>query len=534
MLRVICGLLVGVLCLVSDLKASSAPHFNWSQSLGGSGSERADRVVTDREGNCYITGYVGSTNAMFGTNSAENSSTGSKVFVAKFNRSGSNLWVQTAGGAGDDEGRALAVDEVGNVYVTGAVKVRSGGGDPVSVEFGSTNLVLQGFNDFFLAKYDANGNFLWVRQAWSTGFPIAEGTAISVRGTNVYAVGHCRGGMNFGGVLLADAQLFLAQYDDAGNLLSARNVGYDTGPNDNLWAYDVAVDGNGDCYIASDFGSEQFTIGGTTLTRTGSYSDGLLTKWDASGNLLWFKQVTEGRFGACVGVRLNADGNVTVLGRTLFASGAFAGEPVGDGFLASLSRTGGVLWVKTISTNAEINGLASDLAGNSFVSGTVSPVGTTLGGQSITNNSSSWLPFIAKFDTSGTFAWVKLAASTSTNSGYNTAWSMDADPSGAIYVAGQGQSDLRFDSSTTTNHGAWDVLLARLDPEPPFLSLNRTGTNLLLSWPTNQIGFQLERSSLMASGWTQGTNPAVRLGREFVSTNATPSTAEFFRLKLEP
>lgn len=514
-----------MLFLVPHLKASSAPNFHWAQSLGGSHNDRAHRVVTDGNGNSYITGYLASINAMFGPNTATNNSTSAyeQMFIAKFNRSGSNLWVRTAGGVDHDEGRAVAVDGAGNVYVTGGFGSNSA--------FDSTNLIAHGFSDVFIAKYDAEGNFLWVRQAWSTGFPLAKGLAIVTHGTNVYVAGQCEGGINFGGVLLTNTDLFLAKYNEAGDLLSARNVGYDPDYNSAPYAYDIAVDADENCYIASDFSDPQFTIGGTTLTRTGRWRDGLLSKWDSNGNLLWFKQVTEGFFGACLGVRLNPNGNVAVLGRTL-AQGAFAGFAVANDFLANLSSTGGVIWVRSISTNGQMFSFASDLAGASFVTGNIFPGGTAIGGQFVTNSSLVALPFVAKFDTSGTLAWVKSAEVTSTNDGYNTAYGIDVDPSGAIYIAGQSDAVLRFDSSVTTNYGGCDVLLARIGPESPVLNVSHVASNLLLSWPTNQIGFLLEHSPASGTGWSQVTNPVVRVGSQFVSTNEIPGTTEFFRLKL--
>ena len=42
------------------------------------------------------------------------------IFVAKYDRDGKLAWIQTAGGKGYDYGHGIAVDDKGDVIVTGA------------------------------------------------------------------------------------------------------------------------------------------------------------------------------------------------------------------------------------------------------------------------------------------------------------------------------------------------------------------------------------------------------------------------------
>src|SRR5262245_9136234 len=72
------------------------------------------------------------------------------------------LWAERV--AGDrfygSSGRAVTTDGFGSVYLTGQF---SG-----SAAFGATNLTARGGADFFVAKMDSSGNFVWVRQAHGT------------------------------------------------------------------------------------------------------------------------------------------------------------------------------------------------------------------------------------------------------------------------------------------------------------------------------------------------------------------------------
>ena len=61
-----------------------------------------------------------------------------------------------------DEGYGISTDNSGNCYVTGAFQF--------TATFSSTQVTSYGNTDFFIAKYNANGNFQWVQKAGGTGW----------------------------------------------------------------------------------------------------------------------------------------------------------------------------------------------------------------------------------------------------------------------------------------------------------------------------------------------------------------------------
>jgi hypothetical protein len=93
----------------------------YSTFLGGSGDDRADSVAVDGVGNAYIAGTTFSTN--FPAVSAVQSTFGggsSDSFVAEINPGGSALVYSTdLGGSGDEFSGGIALDSLGNVYLTG-------------------------------------------------------------------------------------------------------------------------------------------------------------------------------------------------------------------------------------------------------------------------------------------------------------------------------------------------------------------------------------------------------------------------------
>ena len=74
--------------------------------------------------------------------------------------SGNWLWATKAGGTSNDYGYSIALDDVGNTYVTGFFQG--------TATFGSTTITSSGFSDIFVAKMDTNGNWLWTERAGGT------------------------------------------------------------------------------------------------------------------------------------------------------------------------------------------------------------------------------------------------------------------------------------------------------------------------------------------------------------------------------
>src|SRR5262249_34999543 len=97
------------------------PPLIYSTYHGGSGLDYAYALAVDTIGNTYVTGGAGSTNFPT-TNPMQAALRGTEdVFVTKINPSGTaKLYSTYLGGAGVDEGHGIAVDVQGNAYITGS------------------------------------------------------------------------------------------------------------------------------------------------------------------------------------------------------------------------------------------------------------------------------------------------------------------------------------------------------------------------------------------------------------------------------
>lgn len=93
---------------------------DYATYLGGSADEKGHAVAADAAGNAYVAGETGSSN--FPTLNPWQAAYGgfiSDAFIAKFNAAGAAVFATYLGGNGSDRGSAVAVNGVGEAYVTG-------------------------------------------------------------------------------------------------------------------------------------------------------------------------------------------------------------------------------------------------------------------------------------------------------------------------------------------------------------------------------------------------------------------------------
>jgi len=245
-------------------KCDSAGHFLWARGAGGTNDDVGNGIAVDAANNVYVTGAFAGAATFASTNLAGTGTNGSRdIFVAKYDSSGSLLWVRQAGGANDDQGDAIAADSAGNAYVTGKIFG--------AAAFGNTNVIGRGV-DMFLAKYDSVGNLLWARVAGGNSIYGDGGFGVTLDPSgNPCVAGYFSGIANFGPTNVPTAGLediFVAKYDYAGNLLWVRQAG----GSDLDVGYAIAGDGAGNLYLTGFFVATA-TFGTTNLMTSSPSPD---------------------------------------------------------------------------------------------------------------------------------------------------------------------------------------------------------------------------------------------------------------------
>jgi len=150
------------------------------------------------------------------------------IFFAKFDTNGNFLWGRGVGSPHSDEAHAITVDDDANVYITG--------GFWGTVDFDPGNnyyyLTSAGYQDIFIAKYDAAGNFVFAKAlAGNLYQDIGRGIELDNDG-NIYLTGSYRSTVDFdpgSGVYnltsFGDSDIFIAKYSSQGDFIWAKSIG---------------------------------------------------------------------------------------------------------------------------------------------------------------------------------------------------------------------------------------------------------------------------------------------------------------------
>ena len=175
-------------CDIFVLKLNSSGTFQWVETLGSFGNDRALHITADSSGNSYTTGEFTST-TNFGEGNVANNG-GFDIFVLKLNSSGTFQWVQTYGGTSNDRGQNIQLDSSNNPIIVGQFQE--------TTDFGSGNITSSGSTDIFVLKLNSSGTFQWVQTYGdSTG---DSGTGVAVDSSdNILISGYFQGTVDFGG-----------------------------------------------------------------------------------------------------------------------------------------------------------------------------------------------------------------------------------------------------------------------------------------------------------------------------------------------
>lgn len=427
-----------------------APSHAAIVSAGGLNYDQAQSVAVDAAGNVYITGIYNGT-ATFG-NTSISSKGYNDIFIAKYNGSGALAWVKSAGGTGDDYAINIAVDANGNFYITGRYTS--------DATFEASTITSTGSFDLFLAKYTSGGTLAWVKSAG--GAQSDGGSDIVVdAGGNVYVTGYYAGVVFFEGTAVNGAgnnDFFVAKYNANGGLQWVRSAGgiYDDRGNG------IALDAANNVYLTGQF-QNSFTFGNTPLTSAGGYdifiakynSDGVLQLVNSSGG-------PSDDYGLDIAVD-NAGNSYITGGYQLNATfGSLSTISTGstDIFIAKYSSEGSFQWVKSIG-GADIDfgyGITIDSNGYIYVTGVYFNT-LNLGSQSITSVAGSTDIFVIKYSNTGTFQWAQSSGGNSDDYGLAIA----IDTIGTIYITGSYWGTATFGNTTKTSAGNSDVFIERIE-----------------------------------------------------------------------
>ncbi len=517
-------------------------QFGWLSSAGSGNNETASAMATDSNGNLYAAGTF-SGNIDFDFNDLEGVPNETSAFMVKHSNDGTVLWAKSINGSQNGFPFIYAMSTFeNNLYITGEFY----GTVDFDPSAAISNLVSNNSSgDFFLAKYNAQGGFLWAKNFGGPNNDDAKAMAIDQNG-NLYITGLFRGTVDFDPSTtvanlssVGDYDSFLASFDAEGNYRWAHHFG---GEN-TLVSNDLALSDNG-VFIAGQINdTADFDPSAEVAILNIPNNGAFLAKYSFTGAFNWV------RGSQCVGfsgqhyansIDTDASGNVFITGflddsiqfegTSIVLEPAFEGSR--DSYLAKYTATGDLAWTK--SWGSDDSDFAVKTAVNDL--GQVAVTGRFSGTMQIDPSDETRTAqgdediYIGVFDTNGTFlSTLILGGEDDPSKGssddeptdilysgnnlyvcgsYVGTVDFNPDPFGSIVPAAEGGSDIFIGKYATSFLGIRDYVLSgiKIYPNPSNSIINVSNStetpidaiviyDLLgkVVWTTNANQFNIEK-----------------------------------------
>jgi PKD repeat protein len=483
------GILTLSIILVISWLAAQTSDWHWAVKAGGIMWEQSNGIAIDDAGNTYVVGHFYGTTT-FG-NIQLTGDYNNEIFVAKMDSNGNWLWAKKAVGSNHEYARAIAVDNAGNVYISGNFQG--------TCSFGYFQVNSYGDNDAFIAKLDNDGNWLWARNAGGT--QADEGSSLAVDNSgNVYLAGWFYNNITFGNITLtpnANQDLFVAKLDTDGNWLWARRAGGAVSDN----AASIRLDSAGNAYVTGYF-TNTATFGTYTITGGGQWNQDIYAaKIDSLGNWLWASSAGGPSYDRSSGITVGSNGESYITGdfQGAITIGTTTLNCLGsaDVFVAKLDSLGNWLWAKSAGGTSEDYGCAIsvDTQNNPYVAGYF--YGTSTIGTTVLSSAGVADVFVAKLDAEGNWQWANRGGGPS----YDFCQSIAVDNNGSAYITGYFENNATFGvvnliNSYTSYQDIFVAKLAEVTEIPGFAIPTQPINNAVSVLPAATLNWQAAINTL--------------------------------------
>jgi hypothetical protein len=405
------------------------------------------------------------------------------------------------GGSDLDDGRDIAVDATGNVYITGTTRSHDfpAAGAPDATYSGP--LTASSFGDAFIAKLNPTGDaVLYMTYLGGSGEDIADAITVDADG-NAYVTGMTRstdfptvnavqpaqGGQACSSPPCSDA--FVAKLNAAGNaLVFSTYLGGDKNEDSGLLdlgnrstKLGIALDDARDVYVTGVTESDNFPTNSGAFTARSGQADAFLTKLRTDGQAILYSTYVGGSGTEYSGgVAVDAFARAYVAGTTLSADlpvrgGLQAGNHgFADAFVTAFDTTtsGDASFLYSTylggSDSDYAMAIAADPSGNTTIAGYTLSLDFPTQNPFQAANASAGKPsprdaFIARLNAAGNQL---LYGTYLGGSDTDVAYGVKINSQGEIFVTGRTFSDDFPVKDAWQSHrgGSSDIFVARLDP----------------------------------------------------------------------
>jgi hypothetical protein len=326
------------------------PGLVWHTFLGGSGTEEGRSIAVDGSGNVFVAGRSSST---WGHPMREYTGA-TDTFAVKLNSSGALVWNTFLGGSGTDWGYGIAADGNGNVYVAGWS----------DATWGSPVHTYTGDYDAFAVKLNSSGALVWNTFLGGSGSDTAHDIAVDASG-NAFVSGSSDAA--WGSPVRAytgDFDAFAAKLDSSGALAWHTFLGGSL----EEYGEEITLDDHGGVFMAGN----SYGTWGSPVRGFSAAADAFVVKLNSSGTLVW--NTFLGGSGTDAGYGIAAYGSdLYVAGRSNVTWGSPVRVYTGgyDAFAAELNSSGALVWNTFLGGSGFDEGasVAVDRGGNVYMAG---------------------------------------------------------------------------------------------------------------------------------------------------------------------
>jgi hypothetical protein len=303
----------------------------------------------------------------------------------------------------------------------------------------------------------------WAQRGGGQLLDIGNSVDVDLSG-NVYTTGSFSGVATFGTIVLRNAaigntlDIFIAKYDNSGNILWAKGFG-GTGSD---YPGDIKTDAEGNIYVCGTF-SGTATFGNQVMVSNGGM-DAFLAKLDPSGNLIWIRKAGGAQDDEAFVLDITRHGNIYMTGyfggnAAFFANQTLTGHGNNDVFLAKYSSSGTPLWARVAGSSGTDKGYTVCSGKNEevFMACYFTGAAEFDSAHTLVSRGAEDVA-VARYSGSGELKWVKHFGGPTADYPFE----MGRDSKGNVYLTGYFTGSSAFDHINLTSKGGQDIFLVKL------------------------------------------------------------------------
>lgn len=343
-----------------------------------------------------------------------------------------------------------------------------------TLEVDSFSILSEGSSDIFIAKFDFEGNCIWLKSMGSVSKDYVTGMTID-ENNHLYLIGRSNYPINFDS-LSCNPGSFIMSFDSSGDGVWLKNLSsYFQGVYDYI---PIKIKYNNNQLILTGEISRDSALIDTLHVLHIGYNSNTVCAFDLSGNIIWAKSAKCPNASILWALSIDNIGNIYIAGTytdTLIYENQVLNTNLNQTnmYVMKLTSTGDYIWHKVFMSNDW--SLITDIE----ASPTSSLILTGILRDTVTFDTLQVIPsvigelFFASYDSSGVFHNLFHSGEISTSR-------VSVDAVGNSYFLIQFYNSMNIDQYTFTSSGMEDILVFKYDLLSNIPSIFRNSSNKLL------------------------------------------------------